>query len=163
MKLKIALTVDPDAGEQLVGLLVKAFGRGELGIVDLKIDRAGYEKPLGPVRQSTIAKLVARREHGPKRYRKGYELGMRAMKSGKPNGVTVTLKALKHNLSREGFREMWREHGLAPNGLSATLSRLQRRGYVQGDGAGVWKLTPKGEELEAKLNAKVEHDDRKSD
>ena len=165
MKLKLTLTVEPDAGEQLVGLLAKAYGRGELGISGLLVEREGevtahVVKPpmLRAVRQSTIAKMVT----AGKRKRKGGELGERA-EPGKPNGVTLALRAIKHQASLDGIRAMWAAHGLNRNGVGATLSKLRKRGYVRRDGEGVWRLTPTGEELETKLNAKVEQHDSQND
>jgi hypothetical protein len=165
MNLKITMTVEPDAGEQLVGLLAKAYGRGELGISGLLVEREGQVvahvvKPpaLRAIRQSTIAKMVAKGQR-----KRGYELGMRAIRGGKPNGVTITLRALKHNASRDGIRAMLEAHGFKSHGMSPTLSKLQQRGYVKNVGIGVWRLTPKGEELEARLNAKVEHHDKQDD
>ena len=176
MTLKITLTVDPDRGEHLIGLLAKALGRGEQGISDMRIEadraeplRGGVEYAAGHAEgvalravRSTVAKLVA----GPptkKAKRKGYELGMRTMKSGKANSISVTLRGLKHGGSREAIRDMWRAVGLNGNGLSPTLSKLSKRGFVKSNGAGEWRLTPMGEELEARLNAKVEHHDSQND
>lgn len=168
MNLKITLTVDPDGGEQLVGLLAKAYGRGELGIQGLQIEQLlPYHREH--VEPSAIAKLVAKRPASAKvlaaaRLRgASYSLGMRAIKSGKPNSLTITLKALKHEASRDGIRAMLKAHGFEPNGLSPTLSKLRKRGYAKNVGLGVWRLTPKGEELEAQINAKVEHNDSESD
>jgi hypothetical protein len=164
--LKITLRVEPDEGEQLVGLLAKAFGRGELGLAELRIERDGevvshvvHAPPkLRAVHKSTIAKMVT----AGKRKRKGGELGERA-EPGKPNGVTLALRAIKHQASLDGIRAMWAAHGLNRNGVGATLSKLRKRGYVRRDGEGVWRLTPTGEELETKLNAKVEQHDSQND
>jgi hypothetical protein len=169
MSLKITLTIDQEneQGVVLIGLLTKALGRGEAGVSDMRIERDGeleipeaneawFEKAkLGPVRQSTIAKMVV--ASPPKRKRKGYELGMRASKSGKPNGVSIMLRALKLDASLDGIREMWRAYSLNPNGVGATLSKMAHRGYCKRVGDGVWKLTSKGAELEQRLSAEVKH------
>jgi predicted transcriptional regulator len=188
--IKLTLVLDPDEGEQLIGLVAKAFGRGELGIDAMRIEReraeplrggkeyaVGYAdgEALRPVRQSTIAKMVAARElPKPKRpaspkvfaaaRKRGDNAfpGMRAVVSGKPNVVSLTLKAMRLNLSRQGIREMVREAGFNPNGLSPVLTKLLKRGYAKNPGAGVWRLTPKGEELERMIHEKVEHDDREN-
>jgi hypothetical protein len=162
MNLKITLTVDPDRGEQLVGLLAKALGRGELGVSDLRIEReatvANSTVALKPVRQSTIAKMIAARERPKRKAREGNYLGMRAVKSGKPNGVTLMLRALKFEASLDGIHEMWRVNGFNTNGVGASLSKLKHRGYVKRVGEGVWRLTPEGEELEQRLNQEVKSD-----
>jgi hypothetical protein len=171
MNLKITLTVDPDGGEQLVGLLAKALGRGELGIHGLQIEQVlpYHREHVEPPKQSVIAKLVAKRPASAKvfeaaraRSAKAF-LGMRALQQGKPNSMTITMRALKREASRDGIQAMLKAHGFNPNGLSPTLSKLRKRGYAKNVGLGVWRLTPKGEELEARLNEKVEHDDSKND
>ena len=168
MTLKITLTVDPDRGEHLIGLLAKALGRGEQGISDMRIEadraeplRGGVEYAAGFAEGKTL-KLKKPPSAAPAK-RKGYEIGMRTLKSGKPNSVSVTLRGLKHGGSREAIRAMWRAVGLNGNGLSPTLSKLSKRGFVKSNGAGEWRLTPMGEELEARLNAKVEHHDSQND
>jgi hypothetical protein len=146
MTLKITLTVDEDHGEQLIGLLSKAFGRGELGIGDIKIERAKpIDVGLKAIHQSKIAKLI---EAGkPKQRRMGYEIGMRAFKSGKPNGVITILTGLSHGASRDGLMAVWRARGFNPNGLSASLSKLTDRGYITMLGGGAYRLTTKGADI----------------
>ena len=179
MSLKITLTIDQEneQGTVLIGLLAKALGRGEAGVSDLRIEREGeVARPpaLRAIRQSTIAKLAAARTKGKKpaspalmaaaKLRAaGAFPGMRAVTSGKPNGVSVTLRALKLEGSREGIRAMFGAHKLNPNGLGSILSKLQQRGFIKRVGDGEYRLTPQGEELEARVNAKVEHHDSASD
>jgi hypothetical protein len=151
MTLKVTMTINQDYSEDLIGLLTKAFGRGELGIGDIKIER---EEPVyvatgklqpSPVPKSAVAKMIAAGK--PKLVRKGYRLGMRAFKSGKPNGVVITLTGLAHDASRDGLRAMFEAHNINPNGVSPILSKLQKRGYIVHVDAGVYRLTPKGQEF----------------
>ena len=157
MTLKITLVVDQEDGEPLIGLLAKAFGRGELGIGDIRIERAhAIDVGVKAIRQSTVAKMVEAGKRltakAKKTARKDYALGMRAFASGRANGVVVTLLALAHNATRENMLTEWRGLGLNLNGLSATLSKLKKRGYVVNPADGIWRLTPKGQELVQKWN-----------
>jgi predicted transcriptional regulator len=153
MTLKLTMTINQDASEDLIGLLTKAFGRGELGIGDIKIERADpLDVGLKAIRQSQIAKLVAKAQEPPKlpkpkQTKKGYALGMRAVKSGKHNGVTIILTALSHDASRDGIKAMFKAHDINPNGVSPSLTKLQKRGYIVRIGAGNYRLTPKGQEF----------------
>jgi hypothetical protein len=163
MTLKVTLTINQDFSEDLIGLLTKAFGRGELGIGDIKIERADpLDVGLKAIKQSQIAKLVAKAQEPPKLpkpkiVRKGYSLGMRAFRTGKPNGVTIALTGLEHDATRDGLRAMFRAQGVNPNGLSPTLTKLKKRGYVVLVSAGVWRLTPKGMDFVKQWRA--QHDD----
>jgi hypothetical protein len=176
MSLKITLTIDQESeqGVVLIGLLAKALGRNEAGVSDLRIEREGAEPLRGgkeyavgraeglalrAVRKSTVAKLVA----SGKRQRSGYEPGMRAMKSGKPNSVSIILRGIKHEGSRDAIGAMLSAKGFDPKGMSPALTKLTRRGYIRNVGKGEYRLTPKGEELEGRINAKVEHHDSKND
>ena len=153
MTLKITLVVDQEDGEPLIGLLAKAFGRGELGIGDIRIERAhAVDVGVKAIRQSTVAKVERLTAKAKKTARKDYALGMRAFASGRPNGVVVTLLALAHNATRENMLTEWRGLGLNLNGLSATLSKLKTRGYVVNPADGIWRLTPKGQEVVQKWN-----------
>jgi predicted transcriptional regulator len=157
MTLKVTMTINQDYSEDLIGLLTKAFGRGELGIGDIRIERADpLDVGLKAIKQSAIAKLItagapskviAKEAMKPKLTRKGYSLGMRAVKSGKHNGVTIILTALAHDASRDGIREMFKAHDINPAGVSPSLTKLQKRGYIVRIGAGVYRLTPKGQEF----------------
>ena len=143
MTMKITLVVDPERGEELIYLLVKAFNRNELGIGDLRIERANpIDVGLKAIKQTMPAKPKQKRGK-----RENYSLGMRAMKSGRANGVVITLTGLSHDARRDGLLAMWRAHGLNSNGLSATLSKLQKRGYVTNPANGVWRLTPQGQDF----------------
>jgi hypothetical protein len=148
MTLKITLTVDEDYGEQLIGLLSKAFGRGELGIGDIKIERAkAIDVGLKAIRQSKIADKPKRKA------RADYEIGMRAFMTGKPNGVITILTGLSHDATRDGLTAMWKARGFSENGLGASLSKLGKRGYVLMLGNGAWRLTTKGADLVNRWNA----------
>jgi hypothetical protein len=161
MSLKITLTIDQEneQGSVLVSLLAKALGRGEAGVSDLRIERVSEaHAELRPVRQSTIAKLVAARDIAAPRKHKGrfYPpkpgtgafLGLQIVASGVPN-VNAAL------------REAYVKIGLSPDGAGATLSKLGSRGYVRNVGEGAWKLTAKGEAvLKEREHEKVEHDDK---
>jgi hypothetical protein len=152
MSLKITMTVDEEHGEQLVGLLAKAFGRGELGIGDMRIERA---EPLDvglkttaaihPIRKSTVAKLVAAGTRKSNRASAG--LGARAFKTGKPNGAVTILTGLSHDASRDGLKAVWTARGFSENGLGAMLSKLAKRGYVIRVDEGQYRLTPKGADV----------------
>jgi hypothetical protein len=151
MTLKVTMTINQDYSEDLIGLLTKAFGRGELGIGDIKIERLDptyvATGKLEALPKST-AKWLGVRASEPKPKRKRERgLGMRAFKVGKPNGVIITLTALEHDASRDGISAMWKAHKLNPNGLSATLSKLKARAYVVQIDYGVWRLAPKGVEV----------------
>lgn len=135
--IKITLTVDPDQGEQLFGLLAKAYGRRELGIAEFRIEQ-------GDVIPQAIPKLTVKAERLP---RNTVGLGGRAFKHDKPNGVIVALSALKAGLSLEGVRDMWIKAGFNKNGVGATLSKLAARRYIKRLHEGVWRLLPAGEEL----------------
>jgi hypothetical protein len=141
MTLKVTLKIDPEHGGEVIALLAKAFSRKELGIEDIRIER--WATTTARVEESVTA-LIRQK---PKSKRNGYGLGIRAMKSGEPNGVVVTLTGLSHDASRDGLLAMWKARGLNSNGLSATLSKLQKRGYVTNVAAGVWRLTPQGQEF----------------
>ena len=142
MTLKVTLKIDPEHGGEVIALLAKAFSRKELGIEDVRIER--WATGVDPRVEESVTALIRQK---PKPKRKGYALGMRAMKSGEPNGVVVTLTGLSHDASRDGLLAMWKARGLNSNGLSATLSKLQKRGYVTNVAAGVWRLTPLGQEF----------------
>jgi hypothetical protein len=144
MTLKVTLKIDPEHGGEVIALLAKAFSRKELGIEDVRIER--WATGVDPRVEESVTALI-RRPVKPKSKRSGYALGMRAMKSGKPNGVVATLIGLSHDASRDGLLAMWKARGLNSNGLSATLSKLQKRGYVTNVAAGVWRLTPQGQEF----------------
>jgi hypothetical protein len=151
MTLKVTMTINQDFSEDLICLLTKAFGRGELGIGDIKIER---EEPTYvatgklALPKSTAKWLgVKAGEPKPKLTRKGYALGMRAVKSGKHNGVTIILTALAHDASRDGIRAMFEAHDINPNGVSPSLTKLTKRGYIVRIGAGNYRLTPKGMEF----------------
>jgi hypothetical protein len=153
MTLKITLTVDEDHGEQLIGLLAKAFGRGELGIGDIKIERAkAIDVGLKAIHQSKIAKLVET-DKPKRRARADYEIGMRAFMTGKPNGVITILTGLSHDATRDGLTAMWKARGFSENGLGASLSKLGKRGYILMLGNGAWRLTTKGADLVNRWNA----------
>lgn len=147
MNLKITLTIDPERGEQLIGLLAKALGREEAGVGDMRIELI---REATPVHKSSWVQKVVERSQLPKPAkikRKGYALGMRAFKSGKPNGVVITLSGLAMDATRDGLQTLWGMAGLSKNGLSATLSKLKARGYVVMLDNGAWRLSPKGKEL----------------
>lgn len=150
MNLKITLTVDPERGEALIGLLAKALGREEAGVGDMRIELI-REPVMREARQSTIAKMVARanlpKPKLPYRKREGYSLGMRAIRSGKANGVIITLKGLAMDASREGLLELWDAANLNRNGMSATLSKMKKRGLTTMLGEGVWRMTQEGKDL----------------
>lgn len=162
MTLKITLTVDQDHGEQLIGLLAKAFGRGELGIGDIRIERTQpLDVGLKAIHQSVESKLPKPKKQ--KVERKDYSLGMRAQKTGKQNGVVIALRGLSMDASRDGLREMFKAYGVNPNGVSPTLSKLQKRGYIVNVSKGVWRLSTKGVEFvkqwEKEHGPKVERHD----
>jgi hypothetical protein len=164
MTLKVTMTINQDYSEDLIGLLIKAFGRGELGIGDIKIERADpLDVGLKAIKQSQIAKLVAKAQEPPKLLKpkivRKSGLGLRAMANGKENGVVVILKGLSHDASRDGLMVMWKAKGLHPNGLSASLSKLRQRGYVLMLGKGAYRLTPKGQEFVKQWRAQHERAD----
>ncbi|HEX3522498.1 MAG TPA: hypothetical protein VHT52_10475 [Stellaceae bacterium] len=157
--IKLTLILDPDESEQLIGLVAKAYGRRELGIDEMRIERDA-PKALAPVKQSTIAKLVAAREL-PKPKRKGRIhaprpgtgafIGLEIVASGVPNPNTA-LKAA------------YAKVGLSQDGAGATLSKLATRGYLRNVGPGEWKLTAKGEAvMKEREHEKVEHNDSAND
>jgi Mn-dependent DtxR family transcriptional regulator len=80
---------------------------------------------------------------------------MRAVKSGKPNGATIILRALLTEPTRDELGARLNASGFNRNGLGATLSKLKARGYVKRTGEGEWRLTPKGHELEERLRESV--------
>jgi hypothetical protein len=158
MTLKITMTINQDYSEDLIGLLTKAFGRGELGIGDIKIERADpLDVGLKAIKQSiaatgkfpeATAKWIGRdkpKPAGTPHKRRGYSLGMRAIKTGKPNGITIALAGLEHNASRDGLRAMFEAHNINPNGVSPSLSKLKKRGYIVQIDVGVYSLSPKGQ------------------
>jgi predicted transcriptional regulator len=169
MTLKVTMTINQDYSEDLIGLLTKAFGRGELGIGDIKIERAdpldvglkAIKRAAAAIEPSLTQLVVAKKMLAPKAKlkRSGYSLGMRAVKSGKHNGVTIILTALAHDASRDGIREMFKAHDINPAGVSPSLTKLQKRGYIVRIGAGVYRLTPKGQEFVKQWRAQHERAD----
>jgi hypothetical protein len=154
MTLKVTLTINQDFSEDLIGLLTKAFGRGELGIGDIKIERAKpIDVGLKAIRQSRIAKLIEAGKSSKRKARSDYEMGMRAFMTGKPNGVITILIGLSHNGTRDGLAAMWKARGFAGNGLGASLSKLAKRGYITLLGGGAYRLTTKGADLVNRWNA----------
>jgi hypothetical protein len=146
MTLKVTLVIDPEHGGELIALLAKAYSRGELGLGDIRIERAQpMDVGLRAIKQSVVAKEAPKPK--AKKPRKGYGLGMRANKSGKPNGVVLTLTGLAQDKNRNGLREMFKAHGVNPNGISPLLSKLGKRGYVVMLGGGKYALSPKGAEF----------------
>ena len=169
MTLKITLTIDQEneQGTVLLGLLAKAFGRGEAGIGDLRIERAAAPALRGGAEYQEGFQQVARKAVGkvrlvekkPKATRQGYELGMRAMRNGKPNGVIVTLRVLRDGGSLPEVRDAWREAGLvADGGVGATLSKLRKRGLVNHVGASDWQIATGGLETLRKFEEGLQHD-----
>ena len=188
MSLKITLTIDQEneQGSVLISLLAKALGRGEAGVSDLRIERAGAEPLRGgkeyaighaegvalrAIRKSTVAKLIGKgkRKASPatlaaaKARSANAHPGMRAMASGRHNSVSTILHGIKLEGSRDAIGAMLSARGFDPRGISPTLTKLQRRGYIKNVGKGEYRLTPKGEELEAMIYAKVEHHDSQND
>jgi hypothetical protein len=158
MTLKVTLTVDQDHGEQLVGLLAKAFGRGELGIGDIRIERAdpldvglkAIKQSLGKLPEATakwIGKPKKARAEIMPRKGTGAFLGLVVVASGVP---------APNKMVREAFLKA----GLSANGAAATLSKLGKRGYLRHAGDGEWKLTAKGEEA---LKKGEQHDSPNSE
>ena len=61
MTLRITLIVDEDGGEELVGVLAKGLGRGELGILNIHID--GDDRKDAIDTRIARARLVKARRH----------------------------------------------------------------------------------------------------
>jgi hypothetical protein len=166
--IKLTLILDPDKGEQLIGLTAKAFGRGELGIDAMRIERDGeleiseaneawFQKAKLKGPQSKVARLVARREAGPRPNLKKQHKPAR--NTGAWLGLTVVASGVAN--ANEVLKRAYVEAGLSPDGAGATLSKLQSRGYVRSLGKGEWRLTAKGEAaMKEYEHEKVEHDDR---
>ena len=103
MTLKITLTIDQDAGADLVGLIAKAFGRGELGIDEVRIERDGVrvaytaKEPvkLRMIRKSTVAKMIAAKT--PKMRRD-------FMSKGKGSILALTSHATRSSCAHTGRR-----------------------------------------------------------
>lgn len=148
MTLKVTLKIDPEYGVEIIALLAKAFSRGELGVGDIRIERWASEEPAIEAVKTRVAKMLeATKPKRKQQKRSSYEIGMRAKKSGKANGVVVVLKGLALDASRDGLLAMWKAVGLNANGLSATLSKLKARGYITSPASGVWRLSPVGTEF----------------
>jgi hypothetical protein len=163
MTLKVTMTINQDYSEDLIGLLTKAFGRGELGIGDIKIERADpldvglkaiHQATVRPIRKSTVAKMIGKSKRGSP------GLGNRAFRTGKINGAIITLTGLSHGGSRDGLRAMLEAHDINPNGLSPLLSKMVKQGYVVMHGAGVYDLTPKGMEVVKRWNERDDNANR---
>lgn len=150
MTLKITMTLDEEAGEELIGLLGKALGRGELGIKTLQIE----------ARDDGLVKKVKLQELPVKR--KGFSLGMRAIKTGRTNGTLITLQGIKTKVTLVGIKRLWEAAQLSPNGVSATLSKLTHRGLIHRVSKGHWRLLPKGEELLATWENRTNEGERVS-
>ena len=157
MTLKITVTIDQDDKADwadLIGLLAKAYGRGELGITDLRIERDSAVA-TEPEFQAWAKKLVVKQRLASRKSRfsppkrgTGAFIGLQIVASGVANmNAALTAAFLKA--------------GLSTAGAGATLSKLGGRGYVRNVGKGEWKLTAKGEAVikEATDDAKVEYDD----
>jgi predicted transcriptional regulator len=147
MTLKVTLIVDPEHGGELIALLAKAYSRNELGLGDIRIERA---KAIDVGLKAVHAVKVALTK--PKRAERKHELGQRAFASGKPNGVVIVLTALSHGGSRAGIRAMFEAHNINPNGLSPIMTKLGQRGYITMLGGGNYRLTPKGADFVNRWN-----------
>jgi hypothetical protein len=159
MNLKITLTVEPDAGEQLVGLLAKAYGRGELGVSDLRIEREGE---AAPVRQSTIAKRVEARAIGQLK-RKGR---FHPPREGTGAMLALGIVATGGTDVPAAVQRAFIAASLSADGAGATLSKLGKRGFVRNVGLREWTLTAKGEAfMKERRNERDSgaRDDRKND
>jgi len=149
MTLKVTLIVDPEHGGELIALLAKAYSRNELGLGDIRIERAkAIDVGLKAVHQAAaaITKVIEK----PKLKRKSNRapgLGERAFKTGKVNGTILILTGLSHDASRDGLMAMWTAKGFNPNGLSASLTKLSQRGYLTMLGEGRYRLTPRGADV----------------
>lgn len=163
MTLKITLTVDQDHGAELVGLLAKAYGRGELGIAELLIERPNERvATLRPVPAKTIAKLTghstypAQATSAPKTRRRPAGERLR----GRGVAVALQLVAKGQPYANRELKEQYAKHGLAGDGAGATLSKLCKHGYIRRIVEGHYALTSKGEARLRDINdKKVEHDD----
>lgn len=167
MTLKITITVDQEneQGVALIGLLAKAYGRGEAGVIELEFQRdverrlaselikhgAEWYAKAQLKKPGKIARLVA-----AGRKRKAPGLGTRGIKTGKRTGVQVALRAMRLEASLDGLREGFRANKLNTNGVGATLSKLAKRGYCWRVEDGKWRLTDEGVELDKKLNGPTE-------
>jgi hypothetical protein len=173
MTLKITLTIDQEdeQGTVLIGLLAKALGRGEAGVSNLRIEREGENDlperaarlareglALRAVKQSTSAKMVAKREVAPAAPWKRH-----APKPGTGAFLALQIVASGAINPNAALREAFVKRGLSGDGAGATLSKLQTRGYARNVGKGAWKLTAKGEAALKERNEKVEHDDSQND
>lgn len=161
MTLKVTLTINQDYSEDLIGLLTKAFGRGELGIGDIRIERAD---PLKAIKRSVIAKMIeagapskAIVEEAMKPKKRRPEIMPR-----KGTGAFLGLMVVASGVSKPNtmVREAFLKAGLSANGAAATLSKLGKRGYLRHGGDGEWKLTARGEEA---LKKGEQHDSPNSE
>jgi hypothetical protein len=120
MTLKIILIVDEDEAEQLVGVLAKGLGRGEMGIREIRIDRSEemktIAKPAVAKRAKDVDDLIKRLPTTPRRYAAVGKSLHQVMYDFIVSHGSATWLEFKAELVK---------HGFAPNSIGMGMRRLQ--------------------------------------
>jgi hypothetical protein len=132
MSLRLILTVDEGEAAELVALLAKALGRGELGIMDFRLEAFDVHGRATPY--AAPAKLA----HAPAK--KGAPRG-RALKPTGGGRLKALLPALeKGPLTFKQMTALVQQAGFAGTGLGSAIAHWVRWGFIEKVGVGLYRL-----------------------
>jgi hypothetical protein len=131
MTLRLILTVDEGDAAELVALLAKALGRGELGIMDFRLEAAGrpggHEAPFVAPKKLAHAKVA-----------KPYKRGRKSNPTGGGRFAVLKPHFEKGPMHLADIRQVFRNARppFATNGLSSAVSAWIKYGLIEKAGQG---------------------------
>jgi hypothetical protein len=149
MTLRLVLTVDESESAELIGLLAKALGKGELGIIEFKLDAVHEDRR--PTRPVALPKPVVKpkKPHALKGKPRPDRLGVAA--PGSPSLGGARFQAVQEALKdRAEFRfrdvrAVLNQNGFAWTGVGGALRQWTNWKLVEKIGPGIYRLLPSQE------------------
>lgn len=134
---RVVCTVPEDQLAHAVAYATNFFGQvtvTSIETIQRELKEAKEEAKLAAVRERAKTIVMAPRRKSPEPHkRRG---------GGNPTGQEVVLEAMAGGeMPVSALKNLFREHGFAPNGASPIMTKMKRKGLVQLVRPGVYALT----------------------